>query len=438
MTYHQGKQCMAEPGPAASLHEEFVRPENNRSQHGVARHSRSYRPAGPPLPSDWRDPAARQSVTALQERTMKLLFWLCLALVAYAYFGYAIWLWLQVRLLRRSILKRPIRPDVSIIIAARNEEENLPAKLENLRLLDYPKDRLQIVIASDGSTDRTASILREQGSSISPVILDQSNGKACALNEAVRRATGDILVFQDARQLVDPNAISELVSCFADSTVGAVSGELLLETSSNAPAPDALGIYWKIEKVVRKLESESGSVVGVTGAIYAIRRELYTEMPSGTILDDVFVPMHVARAGKRVVFQPSAIARDQLFSEKGKEFSRKVRTLTGNYQLLQLAPWLLSPANPLLFRLISHKLLRLLVPLLLILMLMSSALSSGPFYRSIFWLQILFYALAAVGMLSPTSRRFKPVAIASTFVMLNAAAALAFYNVIAGRNRVWV
>jgi hypothetical protein len=161
-------------------------------------------------------------------------------------------------------------------------------------------------------------------------------------------------------------------------------------------------------------------------------------MPSGTILDDVFVPMHVARAGKRVVFQPSAIARDQLFSEKGKEFSRKVRTLTGNYQLLQLAPWMLSPANPLLFRLISHKLLRLQVPLLLVLMLMSSALSTGSFYRSIFWLQILFYALAAVGMLNPALRRFKPVAIASTLVMLNAAASLAFYNFIAGRNRVWV
>jgi cellulose synthase/poly-beta-1,6-N-acetylglucosamine synthase-like glycosyltransferase len=220
--------------------------------------------------------------------------------------------------------------------------------------------------------------------------------------------------------------------------VGAASGELLLETSAKEPAADALGIYWKIEKVVRKLESESGSVVGVTGAIYAIRRELYTEMPSGTILDDVFVPMHVARAGKRVVFQPSAIARDRLFSEKGKEFSRKVRTLTGNYQLLQLAPWMLSPANPLLFRLISHKLLRLQVPLLLVLMLMSSALLTGSFYRSIFWLQILFYALAAVGMLNPALRRFKPVAIASTLVMLNAAASLAFYNFIAGRNRVWV
>jgi cellulose synthase/poly-beta-1,6-N-acetylglucosamine synthase-like glycosyltransferase len=369
---------------------------------------------------------------------MKPLFWLCLALVAYAYFGYAIWLWLQVRLHKRPILQRPILPDVSIIIAARNEEANLPAKLENLRLLDYPKDRLQIVIASDGSTDRTASILQMHGSSISPVILDQSNGKACALNEAVKHATGEILVFQDARQLVDPNAILKLVSCFADSNVGAVSGELLLETSANAPVSDALGIYWKIEKIVRKLESESGSVVGVTGAIYAIRRELYTEMPSGTILDDVFVPMHVARAGKRVVFQPSAIARDQLFSEKGKEFSRKIRTLTGNYQLLQLAPWLLSPANPLLFRLVSHKLLRLLVPLLLILMLMASALSTGSFYRSVFWLQILFYALAAIGVGSPTFRKFKPVAIASTFVMLNAAASLAFYNFIAGRNRVWV
>ena len=369
---------------------------------------------------------------------MKLLFWLCLALVTYAYVGYAIWLWLQVRMFRCPVLKKPILPDVSIIIAARNEEAYLSAKLENLRLLDYPKDRLQIVIASDGSTDHTASILRLHVPAICPVILDQSNGKACALNEAVKHATGEILVFQDARQLVDPDAIIELVSCFADSTVGAASGELLLETSAKEPAADALGIYWKIEKVVRKLESESGSVVGVTGAIYAIRRELYTEMPSGTILDDVFVPMHVARSGKRVVFQPSAIARDRLFSEKGKEFSRKVRTLTGNYQLLQLAPWMLSPANPLLFRLISHKLLRLQVPLLLVLMLMSSALLTGSFYRSIFWLQILFYALAAVGMLNPALRRFKPVAIASTLVMLNAAASLAFYNFIAGRNSVWV
>jgi biofilm PGA synthesis N-glycosyltransferase PgaC len=369
---------------------------------------------------------------------MKLLFWLCFAVVGYAYFGYAILLWLHVRLHGRPILQRPIRPSVSIIIAAHNEEANLPPKLENLRLLDYPQDRLQIVIASDGSTDRTASILREQASHIFPVILHESNGKAYALNEAVKNATGEILVFLDTRQLIEPDAISELVSCFADSTVGAVSGELLLETSSKAPAHDGLGIYWKIEKATRKLESASGSVVGVTGAIYAIRRELYTEIPAGTILDDVFVPMHVARMGKRVVFQPLAIARDRFFSEKGKEFSRKVRTLTGNYQLLRLAPWLLSPANPLLFRFVSHKLLRLLVPLLLILMLVASAISRGLFYQAVFGLQILFYVLAAFGTLSPSTKKFKLVGIANTFVMLNAAAALAFYNFIAGRNKVWV
>ena len=368
---------------------------------------------------------------------MKLLFWVCLALISYTYFGYAGWLWLCARLRPRPIQKGSSTPSVSVVIAARNEEANLPAKLKNLQQLGYPKDLLQVVIASDGSTDRTASILLGQGSNIVPIILDESNGKARALNEAVKRATGEILVFLDARQSVESDAISELTSCFADPGVGAVSGELLLD-ASEGESEDALGIYWKIEKVVRKLESASGSVVGVTGAIYAIRHELYTEVPTGTILDDVFIPMNVARIGKRVVFQPSAIARDRLFSTKGKEFSRKVRTLTGNYQLLRLAPWLLSPANPLLFRFISHKLLRLLVPLLLILMLAASAMSNGPFYRAAFWLQTLFYVLAVFGALSPPARRFKPVAIANTFIMLNAAAALAFYNFLARRNEVWV
>lgn len=368
---------------------------------------------------------------------MKLLFWLCLAVVAYAYFGYAIWLWLQVKLHSRPILQRPILPTVSIIIAARNEEANLPSKLENLRLLDYPQDRLQIVIASDGSIDRTASILLMYASSITPVLLDQSNGKACALNEAVQHATGEILVFQDVRQLVHPDAVSKLVACFADSEVGAASGELLLDADSSVPSSDALGIYWKIEKIVRKLESASGSVIGVTGAIHAMRHELYTDIPSETILDDVFLPMHVARMGKRVVFQPSAIARDRLFAENGKEFSRKVRTLTGNYQLLRLAPWLLSTDNPLLFRFISHKLVRLLVPLLLILILVASAISPGPFYRAAFWLQILFYASAVLGMAIPSANKFRLVDIANTFVMLNAAAAIAFYNFVVGRNRVW-
>ena len=355
---------------------------------------------------------------------MKLLFWISSALVVYAYIGYPLWLWVFAQLHKRPIRSEAVVPSVSVIIAARNEEANLPAKLSNLRLLDYPGERLQIVIASDGSTDRTADILSEAGSQIVPVILTEAGGKARALNAAVQRATGEILVFLDSRQSVESNAVSELVAYFADPEVGAVSGELLLDTAPNAASSESLGIYWKIEKVVRKLESASGSVVGVTGAIYAIRRELYPEIPAGTILDDVFVPMNVAKMGRRVVFQPAAIARDRFFSEKGKEFSRKVRTLTGNYQLLRLAPWMLSPANPLLFRFISHKLLRLLVPLLLLVMLIASAMAGGGFYRAVFWLQVIFYLTAVLGTLSPSAKRIKPIGIASTFVMLNAAAAL--------------
>lgn len=369
---------------------------------------------------------------------MKLLFCLCIALVVYTYVGYAVWLWLQARLCSRPILQSPIFPYVSIIIAARNEEANLPAKLENLRRLEYPSDHLQIVIASDGSTDGTANILCAHSSQLVPVILDQPSGKASALNKAASHATGEILVFLDVRQSVQADAVAQLVCCFADPAVGAVSGELLLESDTTPPSSEALGVYWKIEKAVRKLESASGSVVGVTGAIYAIRRELYSPIPPGTILDDVFVPMNVARLGKRIVFQPAAIARDRLFSEKGKEFSRKVRTLTGNYQLMRLAPWLISLGNPLLFRFISHKVLRLLVPLPLFLILVASIMSRGSLYKTAFCLQITFYALALLGALRPSTKRFRPVAIANTFVMLNAAAAVAFYNFVAGRKQVWV
>jgi biofilm PGA synthesis N-glycosyltransferase PgaC len=369
---------------------------------------------------------------------MKSLFWISAAFIGYAYVGYAMFLSLYVWIYRRPVIKRYFTPSVSIVMAARNEADRLPGKLENLRSLRYPPKKLQIIVASDGSTDRTVEILYDHVPNVVPVVLPMSGGKASALNEAVRFATGEILVFLDVRQTVDEYAISELVACFADSEIGAVSGELLLETSPGAPSEDGLGIYWKIEKMVRKLESASGSVVGVTGAVYAMRREFYTEIPSGTILDDVFVPMSVARMGKRVVFEPSAIARDQLFSEKGKEFSRKVRTLTGNYQLLKLSPWLLSGRNPLLFRFISHKLLRLVVPFFLLLLLIASAGSGGLLYQITFWGQMIFYVFAALGMWNPSTRRWKPVGIASTFVMLNAAAAVAFYNFVTGRNEVWL
>lgn len=365
---------------------------------------------------------------------MKAVFWICFAVTFYAYAGYALLLRLTGR--RLPVASAPITPTVSIVIAARNEEANLRAKLENLRALDYPPEQIEILVVSDGSTDGTAALL-ESDPGVTAIVLAASGGKANALNLAVARARGELLWMLDARQRVEPDALRELASCFADPCVGAVSGELLLEAADGAAAGEALGIYWKIEKAVRKLESASGSVVGVTGAIYAMRRSLYVPIPPGTILDDVLIPMGVARAGSRVLFQPRAIARDRIFAEPGKEFARKVRTLTGNYQLLQLAPWLLTPANPLLFRLVSHKLLRLLVPFLLVAMLVTAGLAQGTTFRLLFALQVVFYGLAALGTLSAGTRRFKPVAIAQTFAMLNVAAAVALFSFVTRRKGLW-
>ena len=367
---------------------------------------------------------------------MKMLFWLCILLVGYAYLGYPLSLWFISRYRRRPVLRNLVAPTVSILMSVRNEEQTLPAKLDNLCRLDYPRSSLQIIAVSDGSNDGTVRILREHHDMLQLIVLEAARGKAAALNEAFKWATGEILVFTDARQMIDSNAVSELTACFGDPEVGGVSGELMLEGDSDSPS-NALGTYWKIEKLVRRLESESGSVIGATGALYAIRRSMYKEIPPATILDDVVIPMNIVRQGNRIVFQASAIARDRLFTEKGKEFSRKVRTMTGNYQLLWLEPWLLSSANPVLWRYVSHKFLRLLCPWLLILMPIASGMSVGPIYHVALAMQIALYGVAVFGAFFPSARRFRLVAVTSTFAMLNAAAALAFYNFIKGKHVMW-
>jgi len=367
---------------------------------------------------------------------MKILFWLSLLAVSYTYIGYALMLSILRRLRPRPIHREAITPTVSILISARNEEQRIGAKLANLRELNYPKNLIQIIVISDGSTDRTAHILEEHKNFVMPVILASPVGKAIALNMGKSHATGEILVFFDTRQTVHPDAVLELVSCFSDPKVGAVSGELILDSLAGVAA-NGLGLYWKIEKIVRRFESDTGSVVGVTGAIYAMRKELYVDLPANTILDDVLVPMNVAYAGYRVVFNPKALAYDQIFIEQGKEFSRKVRTLTGNLQLLKLAPWLMTTRNPLLFRFISHKLLRVLAPIFLFLMLASSALVQNRFYTGIFLLQLIFYGLALIGYIQPASRKWRPISIAHTFVILNFAALVALRNFATHRTDVW-
>jgi poly-beta-1,6-N-acetyl-D-glucosamine synthase len=371
---------------------------------------------------------------------MKWLFWGAVALIAYTYAGYPVWLWLRSKIKPWPIQRGSVEPLVSIVMVVRNEEKLLAEKLENLLSLDYPPERLQIVVVSDGSTDKTESILH--GYARNPriqVVLNQlSKGKASGLNDALAVAQGDVIVFTDARQKVETGAIRALLADFADSDVGCVSGELMLGNPDTGEKGQGMGLYWRVEKKVRELESASGSVVGATGALYGARRETLSPIPPETLLDDVLIPMQVVRAGKRVVFEPEARAWDLPHLGTGREFSRKVRTLGGNYQLLQLAPWLLRGDNPIRFEFVSHKLLRLLVPLALVIALLSSAFIAQPFYRFALVAQLAFYALSLIGMaqmkLGPLERLGDA---AFTFVVLNTAALVAFANFVSGRRPEW-
>ena len=372
---------------------------------------------------------------------MTWIFWGSAFLIAYTYVGYAAWLWLQAMLFPWPVMRMRQELPISIVIVVRNEERVLEDKLRNLLTLDYPSERCQIVVVSDGSTDRTEEILREHaGNPRVQVVMNQlSRGKASGLNDAFDLAHGDLVVFTDARQKIEPGALRLLAESFADPNVGCVSGELMLGDLDSGETGRGMGLYWRIEKQVRELEAASGSVVGATGALYAARRDLLTAVPEGTILDDVYIPLQVVKQGKRVVFEPRARAWDSPDLGGGLEFARKVRTLSGNYQLVQLMPWVLSTQNPVLFRFVSHKLLRLVAPFALAAMFIASLWLKAPLYRVALILQLAFYGLGIVAMARLLKRG--PVAraadAAATFVLLNTAAVVAFANFVSGRKAAW-
>jgi poly-beta-1,6-N-acetyl-D-glucosamine synthase len=372
---------------------------------------------------------------------MRWVFWLAVAVTAYAYLGYFAWLWVRAQWRPRPWKRAAGEPLVSMVMVVRNEEAALKGKLRNLLELDYPADRYQIVVVSDGSTDGTEAILREQARNpqVHVVFNQFASGKALGLNDGMSVAEGDIVVFTDARQRIERGAIRLLMENFADPEVGAVSGELMLGDPANGETGRGMGLYWRIEKRVRELEASAGSVVGATGALYAVRRELVVEVPADTILDDVFIPMNVVRQRFRVLFDERARAWDTPDLGAQREFRRKVRTLTGNYQLLQLAPWLMSSENPLRFEFISHKLIRLAVPFALIAALATAAVLPGPIYRVAFWAQAGFYGLSLLGWagwnLGPVARIGE---VAYTFAALNVAALMAFANFVTGHKTVWM
>lgn len=383
----------------------------------------------------------------------RVIFWVALTFLLYTYAGYPLWLWLCRRWWFRPIRKANLTPSVSILIAAHNEAAVLARKLKNLAELNYPKELLEILVVSDGSTDETERIVKTATNPrLRALLLPYHFGKVVALNRGIAAATGDVIVFMDARQEIETDAVAKLVRNFSDPSVGCVSGELMLRTPDSGNTQDGLGLYWRLEKWIRKLESDTGSVIGATGALYAARRELLAPMPEGVllatagdwkvrpILDDVYLPLSVASKGKRIVFEPEARAWDEIANDRMKEFHRKVRTLTGNYQLIELAPWLLTRANPLRFRFFSHKLARLVAPFALTILFVASFWLQGPIYRAALILQACFYASSAGALFRPpfgiVTRLGKAT---SAFLLLNAAAVVALFTFISGRRTAaWV
>ncbi len=418
---------------------------------------------------------------------MRTAFWASALFIAYVYVGYALLLMLWARLKGAdpagaadadvaAAVNGDDAPSLSIILAARNEARRLSGRLENLLSLDYPADRRQIIVVSDGSTDDTARVVEPFGSQVRLVSMPPS-GKAAALNAGVALATGDVLVFVDARQNFAEDALRALAAPFVALNVGGVSGELILGAEAAAgrrdgrdrradapdwPAPerrtahrrgsssvsDGVGAYWKYEKRLRQLESHVGSMLGATGAIYALRRSLWRPLPPGAILDDVLAPMRAVLDGHRVVFEPKARAFDATAKDAEEETRRKIRTLAGNVQILWFEPRLLVPfLNPVWLQYVSHKVGRLLVPYALLLLFASSLAlaNTSVFYATALFGQVAFYLQGGYGAWldhwQGRTRRQQTVlqrsgAVAYTIVVMNVSAVAGAGAALLGR-RVW-
>ncbi|ASJ74971.1 glycosyltransferase family 2 protein [Granulosicoccus antarcticus] len=315
-------------------------------------------------------------------------------------------------------------PSVSIIIAAHNEAGNLPGKIASLEALDYPEHLLECIFVSDGSTDDTVDIFSDACESHERWQLyhyGAAAGKPTALNIGVSRARGDIVVFMDARQSVAPAAIRALVNRLQEQSIGVVSGELVLHDDLGREAAN-VGLYWKYEKWIRDNESHLFSTTGATGALYAIRRADYQPLPADALLDDFDTPISLLKLGKRTVLEPAAQIFDQAEADSSREFKRKVRTLTGNFQSFSRHSWLFDPRiNPIWWQFLSHKVFRLLVPYALMLALFASVAGNTPFLSAMLLVQICFYSLGLLGVLGLDTRL---TSIIKIFLQLNVAAVI--------------
>jgi biofilm PGA synthesis N-glycosyltransferase PgaC len=361
---------------------------------------------------------------------MALVFWSCLAVLGFTYAGYPLLMAALARLRPLPVRRLDQSPAMDVLVVAHDAADMIEDKIDNLLALDYPPDRLRINIVCDGCSDDTATLI---GRRLSPRLrlhaFPTRRGKSACIGNVLPLLDRELVMFTDVRQRLDPMAARELAAALGDPNVGAASGELVLQASSEFGR--GIDAYWRYEKLIRRWESASGSLVGVTGAIYAARREALPEVPPGLVLDDMWIPLGVASVGYRVVFVPTALAYDLASSRPEVEQVRKRRTLAGNFQLLRRWPDLALPgAHPLAWRLWGHKWLRLLAPWLLLAVFLSNAALApdGWLYATLLGLQLVAYGLVLLGRWRPTLQAWAPVRLCTAFFSLNLSAALALVD----------
>jgi glycosyltransferase involved in cell wall biosynthesis len=361
----------------------------------------------------------------------EFILWIAVSIPLYAFAGYPLMLLSLGLLIRREVKKAPSWPVISLLIPAYNEARVIARKIENSLALEYPADRIEIVVVSDGSTDRTVEIAQSIGG-VRVLALEKNRGKVAALNAAVPRLRGEIIVFSDASALLAPDALRRLMENFADPQVGAVSGRYRVVKPNEVNIGVSEGLYWKYEAFVKVHESRLASTLGAHGHLHAIRNELYPFPPTETINDDYVIPLSVLGRGFRAVYEPSA----QVFEEAREMtgFGRRVRIVAGNLQQLRHLGQFLHPCRPLpLLFFLSHKVIRLLVPFAMLAALAANLfLLDSRAYRMLFGAQLVFYALAAFGL----TGRLRPRALRLPFYfcMVNSAAFFGLYHAMTRRR----
>jgi len=336
----------------------------------------------------------------------------------------------------RPIRKTPVRTRVSIVVPVRNGARWVEAKIRSLLETNYPGELIDVLIVSDGSTDGSEEIVRQYPDVRVRLLALPAGGKANAVNRGIASVSGEIVVLTDVRQTFDPDAIPHLLSCFAEPGVGVVTGELVICEGESHEEYNT-GLYWRYEKWIRRNLNRIDAMLGATGSIYAIRRELAPCIPEDVLLDDVYVPFAVAFRGSRIYFEDEAKAYD-LPTALHAEFWRKVRTQAGVYQILFHFPALLSPFNRRFIHFLSHKLGRLLLPFALLAAMLASFFLPNPWRAIALGLQGIFYGLAATDPFIPELSPLKRLsAVVRVFVVLTAAAGCALTVFVLPAQQLW-